>query len=210
MKLTSYGFLCRQSRGFFVRVRTKVPYFFAHNSQHKHPSITDRPSKPCLMASKSSDDGRHSHPTPSSMSSLTSVALEAVNFAVGVRKQPPQHHEDGAMGGSSKSAPDTFESMNWEIERAAIDWGTQQSTGLRETEGGNTTIISLSSPGPIRGHRQPVLPTNTTINSSHLRSLSRTNGRRDHLQWRCKTNNNQPKKVEVFVLNLLLVLCFIS
>jgi hypothetical protein len=82
-----------------------------------------------------------------------------------------------------------------------------------ETEGGNTTIISLSSPGLIQGHRQPVLPPNTTINSSHLCSLSRTNGLsrmnggRDHLQQTCKTNNNQPKKVEAFVANLIAVLC---
>jgi hypothetical protein len=33
------------------------------------------------MASKSSDDGHKSHPTPSLMPSLASVADEAVNFA---------------------------------------------------------------------------------------------------------------------------------
>ena len=88
---------------FFCEVRTKVPYFFAHNSQQKHPSITDRPSKPCPMASKSSGDGHHSHPTPSPMPSLASVALEAVNFAVGLTKQPPRQHNDGAMTDSSCS-----------------------------------------------------------------------------------------------------------
>jgi hypothetical protein len=88
-------------RWFFCESTYHVPYFFARNSQQKHPSITDRPSKPCPMASKSSDDGRHSHPTPSSMPSLASVALEAVNFAVGVTKQPPRQHDNGAMGGSS-------------------------------------------------------------------------------------------------------------
>jgi hypothetical protein len=47
------------------------------------------------MASESSDDGHKSHPTASLMPPLASVALEAVNFAVGVTKQPPQQHEDG-------------------------------------------------------------------------------------------------------------------
>jgi hypothetical protein len=50
------------------------------------------------MASKSSGDGHHSHPTPSPMPSLASVTLEAVNFAVGLMKQPPPQHKDGAMG----------------------------------------------------------------------------------------------------------------
>ena len=86
---------------FFCEVRTKVPYFFAHNSQQKHPSITDRPSKPCSMASESSDDGRQSHPAPSLMPPLASVALEAIDFAVGLMKQPPRQHEDGTMVHSS-------------------------------------------------------------------------------------------------------------
>jgi hypothetical protein len=59
------------------------------------------------------------------MPSLASVALEVVNFAMGLMKQPPRQHEDGVMGGSSsfstrcaqegggmkQSAPDTFESI---------------------------------------------------------------------------------------------------
>jgi hypothetical protein len=51
------------------------------------------------MASKSSDDGRQSHPTPSLMPPLASEAIEAVDFAVGLIKQPPRQHEDGAMVG---------------------------------------------------------------------------------------------------------------
>jgi hypothetical protein len=35
------------------------------------------------MVSKSSDDGHKSHPTPLSMPSLASVALPAIDFAVG-------------------------------------------------------------------------------------------------------------------------------
>jgi hypothetical protein len=46
------------------------------------------------MAFKSSDDGHKSHPTPSLMPSLASVADEAINFAMGLMKQPPQQHED--------------------------------------------------------------------------------------------------------------------
>jgi hypothetical protein len=53
------------------------------------------------MASKSSDDGHKSHPTSLLMSPLASVALEAVNFALGLTKQPPRQHEDGVMVGSS-------------------------------------------------------------------------------------------------------------
>jgi hypothetical protein len=61
------------------------------------------------MASKSSDDGNKSHLTPSLMPSLASVADEAVNFAMGLMKQPPRQHEDGAMGGwSSSSAQDVL------------------------------------------------------------------------------------------------------
>jgi hypothetical protein len=89
---------------FFVRVRTKYRTFFTHNSQQKHPSITDRPSKPCPMAPESSDDGRQSHPTPSLMPHLASIALEAVNFAVGLTKQPPRQHKNEAMADSSCSS----------------------------------------------------------------------------------------------------------
>jgi hypothetical protein len=56
------------------------------------------------MVSKSSDDGHKSHPTPSLMPSLASVADEAVNFAVGLMKQPSRQHEDEPMGGSSSSS----------------------------------------------------------------------------------------------------------
>jgi hypothetical protein len=80
---------------FFVRYVQKYRTF----SRTTHPSITDRPSKPCPMASKSSGYGHHSHPTPSPMPSLASVALEAVNFAVGLMKQPPRQRKDGAMAG---------------------------------------------------------------------------------------------------------------
>jgi hypothetical protein len=80
----------------------QVPYFFTHNSQQKIHQLIDRPPKPCPMASVSSDDGHKSHPTSSLMPPLASVALKAVNFAVGVTKeQPPRQHEDGAMVGSS-------------------------------------------------------------------------------------------------------------
>jgi hypothetical protein len=51
------------------------------------------------MASKSSDDGHKSHPTPSLMPPLASIADEAIDFAVGLIKQPPRQHEDGAMVG---------------------------------------------------------------------------------------------------------------
>jgi hypothetical protein len=43
----------------------------------------DQPSKPCLMASESSDDGPESHPTPSMMPPLASEAIEVVNFCCG-------------------------------------------------------------------------------------------------------------------------------
>jgi hypothetical protein len=86
---------------FFVRVRTKVLYFL----RTTHPSITDRPPKPCPMAFKSSDkNGHKSHTTPSLMPPLASVALKAVNFAVGLMKQPPRQHEDGAMTALSCSS----------------------------------------------------------------------------------------------------------
>jgi hypothetical protein len=49
------------------------------------------------MASESLDDGHKSHPTSSLMPSLASSAIEAVNFAVGLIKQPPRQNEDGAM-----------------------------------------------------------------------------------------------------------------
>ena len=45
-------------------------------------------------------------------------------------------------GGPVKQlAPNPFESIKWEIEREGIDWGTQQSTGLRETEGGTQQLF---------------------------------------------------------------------
>jgi hypothetical protein len=56
---------------------------------------------------------------------------------------------------------------------------------------------------PIQGHHQPVLPPNTKRNSIHLHSLLQTNEGQDHLQLRCETNNNQPRKVELFVANLI-------
>jgi hypothetical protein len=49
------------------------------------------------MASESSGDGHKSHPTSSPMPSLASAAIEAVNFAVGLMKQPPRQNEDGTM-----------------------------------------------------------------------------------------------------------------
>jgi hypothetical protein len=85
---------------FFCELRTKVRYF-SHTTQQ---STIDRPPKPCPMASESSDDGHKSHPTSSLMPPLASVALKAVNFAVGVTKQPPRQHEDGAMVGSCCSS----------------------------------------------------------------------------------------------------------
>jgi hypothetical protein len=56
------------------------------------------------MAFESSDDDHKSNPTPLLMPSLASVALEAVNFSLGLMKQPPRQHEDGAMDGSSCSS----------------------------------------------------------------------------------------------------------
>jgi hypothetical protein len=55
------------------------------------------------MASESSDNGHESHLTPSMMPPLASEAIEAVNFAVGLMKQRPRQHNDGAMAGSSCS-----------------------------------------------------------------------------------------------------------
>jgi hypothetical protein len=49
------------------------------------------------MATESSGDGHKSHPTPSLMPPLASEAIEAVDFAVGLIKQPLRQHEDGAM-----------------------------------------------------------------------------------------------------------------
>jgi hypothetical protein len=52
------------------------------------------------MASESSGDGHKSHPTPSPMPPpLAPKAIEAVDFAVGLMKQPPRQHEDGVMVG---------------------------------------------------------------------------------------------------------------
>jgi hypothetical protein len=51
------------------------------------------------MASESSGDGYKSHPTPSLMPLLASEAIEAIDFAVGLMKQPPWQHEDGAIVG---------------------------------------------------------------------------------------------------------------
>jgi hypothetical protein len=51
---------------------------FSHTTQQ---STIDRPPKPCPMAFKPSNDGHRSHPTPSLMPSLASVAIEAVNLA---------------------------------------------------------------------------------------------------------------------------------
>jgi hypothetical protein len=56
------------------------------------------------MASESSDDGHESHPTPSLMPSLASVANEAVNFVVGLMKQPLRRNKNEAMAGSSCSS----------------------------------------------------------------------------------------------------------
>jgi hypothetical protein len=86
---------------FFVRVRTKYRTFSRPTHNKKIHQLIDRPPKPCPMASKSSDDGHKSHPTPSPMPSLVSVALSAIDFAVGLMKQPLRQHEDGAMVGSS-------------------------------------------------------------------------------------------------------------
>jgi hypothetical protein len=73
-----------------------------HNTQMPSSPIDDTiESKPCPMASKSSDDGHKSHQTPLLMPPLASAALEAVNFALGLTKQPQRQHEDGAMAGWS-------------------------------------------------------------------------------------------------------------
>jgi hypothetical protein len=71
------------------------------------------------------------------------------------------------------------------------------------------TMLLLAMLDQVIHLQQPVLPPNTTINSSHLHLLSQTNGGGDHLQRTCKTNNNKPKKVEVFVANLIAVLCLL-
>jgi hypothetical protein len=49
------------------------------------------------MATETMSDGHKSHPTPSLMPPLASEAILAVDFAVGLIKQPPRQHEDGAM-----------------------------------------------------------------------------------------------------------------
>jgi hypothetical protein len=51
------------------------------------------------MASESSGDGYKSHPTPLLMPPLASEAIDAIDFAVGLMKQPPGQHEHGAMVG---------------------------------------------------------------------------------------------------------------
>jgi hypothetical protein len=92
MKLTSTGSYVGAKLGvsadlyFFVSYVQKYALFYAKQL----PSISDQPSKPCPMASKSSDDGHKSHPTPSLMPPLASVADEAVNFVEDSSKQPPQ------------------------------------------------------------------------------------------------------------------------
>jgi hypothetical protein len=78
---------------FFVRVRTKYRTFSCTTSQQKHPSTP-------LNTSESSDNGHKSHPPPSMTPPLTSVALDAANFALRLVKQPLRQHEDGAMAGS--------------------------------------------------------------------------------------------------------------
>jgi hypothetical protein len=79
----------------FCEVRTKAPYF----SHTTHPSITNQSLKPYQMASKSSGDGHHSHPTPLPMPSLALVALETINFATGLMKQPPWQRKDMGKAG---------------------------------------------------------------------------------------------------------------
>jgi hypothetical protein len=56
------------------------------------------------MASESSDNGHESHLTPSMMPPLASEAIEAVNFVVGLMKQPPRQHKNEAMADSSCSS----------------------------------------------------------------------------------------------------------
>jgi hypothetical protein len=60
--------------------------------------------------------------------------------------------------------------------------GHNNQPWVEETERGISHNNYSSSPRPIRGHRQPVLPPNTTINSSHICSLLQMNGGRNHFQ----------------------------
>jgi hypothetical protein len=127
---------------------------FSHTTQQ---STIDRPPKPCPMAFKSSDDGYKSHLTPSLMPPLASEAIEAIDFAVGLMKQPPRQHEDGAMAGlSCSSAEDvlgggTNETIGPRSVRIVLINNREGGDRLGDTTinwvegdgGGNATIISL-------------------------------------------------------------------
>jgi hypothetical protein len=76
---------------FFCEATYKSTHYFSRSNAHPSPIEP----KSCPMASKSSCDGHKSHPTPSQMSPLASVAVEAVNFAVGLMKQPSLQHDGG-------------------------------------------------------------------------------------------------------------------
>jgi hypothetical protein len=166
------------------------------------------------MASKSSGDGHHSHPTPSPMPSLASVALEAVDFAVGLMKQPPRQRKDGVMLGSCcSSAQDVLgRGTNETIgsRPARIDLINNREGGGRPGDvtinwvegdgGGKHNNYFALEPRPIQGHC--LAPEHN--NKQQPPSFVVANERRmiDRLQWTCKTNNNQPKNVEVlFVAN---------
>jgi hypothetical protein len=66
--------------------------------------LVDQLSKPCPMASESSDDGHESHLTTLMMPRLASEAIKAVNFVVGLMKQPPRQHKNEVMADSSCSS----------------------------------------------------------------------------------------------------------
>ena len=107
------------------------------------------------------------------MPPLASVALEAVNFALGRTKQPQRQHEDGAMvGWSCFSAqavlgrgtdetigprPVRTDSMNdrWAVYRSGdvtINWVEGDGGGRH-----NKLQHSYFSPEPIRGQGHPIL-----------------------------------------------------
>ena len=186
---------------------------FSHTTQQ---STIDRPSKPCPMASKSSGDGHHSHPTPSPMPSLASVALEAVNFAVGLMKQPPRQRKDGVMLGSCCSSAEDV-----------LGGGTNETIGSRPAriglinnrEGGgrpgDVTINWVEGDGGGKHNNYFALepgansrPSTACLAPEHNNkqqppSFVVANERRMRLfAMDMQTNNNQPKNVEVlFVAN---------
>jgi hypothetical protein len=175
------------------------------------------------MASKSLDDGRQSHPTPSLMPHLASVALEAISFAVGLTKQPPRQHKDGAMVSlccySTQDLLGRGDQWNkWprtSTNRLSEQWINFQSFGgcNNQLEGeGETQQHTNSCPKlwPFAVMQRLVFTTsNATINHTRSCERCRTSCWSMQSRRRGETNNNQPNKRGDNLQKLLLVLCLL-